>query len=130
MEQKVEFKMVAKYNGHNIKSSGAVDLNLVCEYSEMTNTIQLLQLLSNDIKLAIKKPNEKPFKLGTFRLQSLNYDHDGQAKIRFNSMTDFTEVDGLNRLIPDEKEERFVVRVAAIVELEEEEEENKNDDEK
>ena len=119
MEKKIDFKVVAKYNGHQVKPSGAVDLNLVCEYGEMRNTIQLLQLLSNDIKLSVKKPSEKPFKLGTFRLQALNYDHDGQAKIRFNSMTDFVEVDELNRLIPDEKEDRFVVRFAAEVELEE-----------
>ena len=119
MEKKIDFKVVAKYNGHQVKPSGAVDLNLVCEYGEMRNTIQLLQLLSNDIKLSVKKPSEKPFKIGTFRLQALNYDHDGQAKIRFNSMTDFVEVDELNRLIPDEKEDRFVVRFAAEVELEE-----------
>ena len=119
MEKKIDFKVVAKYNGHQVKPSGAVDLNLVCEYGEMRNTIQLLQLLSNDIKLSVKKPSEKPFKLGTFRLQALNYDHDGQAKIRFNSMTDFVEVDELNRLIPDEEEDRFVVRFAAEVELEE-----------
>ena len=85
----------------------------------MTNTIQLLQLLSNDIKLVVKKPNEKPFKLGTFRLQALNYDHDGQAKIRFNSMTDFVEVDDVNRLIPDDKQERFSIRVMAEIEIEE-----------
>lgn len=119
MERKIDFKMVAKYNGHQIKPSGAVDLNLTCEYSEMTNTIQLLQLLSNDIKLVVKKPNEKPFKLGTFRLQALNYDHDGQAKIRFNSMTDFVEVDDVNRLIPDDKQERFIIRVMAEIEIEE-----------
>lgn len=122
MEKNIEFKVVSKYNGHQVKPSGAVDLNLVCEYGEMKNTIQLLQLLSNDIKLAVKKPDEKPFKLGTFRLQQLTYDHDGQAKIRFNSMTDFVEVDGLNRLIPEDKEERFVLRVLAVVELEGEEE--------
>ena len=119
MDKKVDFKMVAKYNGHKIKPSGAVDLNVTCKYSEMTNTIQLLQLLSNDIKLVVKKPNEKPFKLGTFRLQALNYDHDGQAKIRFNSMTDFVEVDDINRLIPDDKQERFIIRVMAEIEIEE-----------
>ena len=119
MEKKIDFKVVAKYNGHQVKPSGAVDLNLVCEYGEMRNTIQLLQLLSNDIKLSVKKPSEKPFKIGTFRLQALNYDHDGQAKIRFNSMTDFVEVDDVNRLIPDDKQERFIIRVMAEIEIEE-----------
>ena len=118
MEKKIEFKMVAKYNGHNVKPSGAVDLNVTAEYGEMSNSIQLLQLLSNDIKIDVKKPGEKAFKLGTFRLQQLTYDHDGQAKIRFNSMSDFVETDNLNLLIPMEKEERFVMRFSSEVELE------------
>ena len=117
--KKIDFKMVAKYNGHNVKQSGAVDVNFIAAYDELPNTVQLLQLLSNDIKIAIKKPDEKAFKLGTFRLQNLSYDHDGAAKIRFNSVADFVEVDNLNRLIPMEKEERFVVRFMSDVEIEE-----------
>lgn len=121
VEQQIKFKVVAKYNGHNVKPSGAVDLNVTVDYSEMKETIQLLQLLNNDIKIDVKKPSEKAFKLGTFRLQNLQYDHDGQAKIRFNSTSDFVEVDNLNRLIPMEKEERFVMRFDSLVELEDDE---------
>lgn len=123
-ERKVDFKMVVKYNGHNVKQSGAVDVNFIAEYGELTNTVQLLQLLSNDIKVAIKKPDEKPFKLGTFRLQNLTYDHDGAAKIKFNSIADFVEVDNLNKLIPMDKEERFVARITASIEIEGDEENN------
>ena len=121
VERKIQFKVVAKYNGHNVKPSGAVDVNVLVDYSEMKETIQLLQLLNNDIKIDVKKPGEKAFKLGSFRLQNLTYDHDGQAKIRFNSMSDFVEVDNLNRLIPMEKEERFVMRFDSLVELEDDE---------
>lgn len=124
MEKKIELKAVGQYNGHQAKPSGSVDLNIVCEYSELTNTIPMLQLLNNDINLAVKKAGEKPFKLGIFRLQQINFDHDGQAKIKFNSTNDFVEIDNLNKLIPMEKGERFTIKLNSVVELEDETDED------
>lgn len=116
-----EVKMVALYNGHSVKSSGAVDLNLKADYSELGRYVQLLQMLNNDIKVAVKLNGEKkPLKLGMFRLKQLSVQHDGEGKISLNSTTDFVEVDLLNRLVTDE---RFIVRCTADIEIEEEPEE-------
>lgn len=123
MEKKVNIKLIAQYNGHQAKPSGSVDLNIKTEYSELVNTIPLLQMLNNDIKIEVKKASEKPFSLGIFRLQALNYDHDGQAKIKFNSTNDFVEIDNLNKLIPMDQTERFTIRMSSIIEIEEEEDE-------
>lgn len=117
---KASMKMVAMYNGHSVKQSGSVDLNLKADYSELPNYVQLLQMLNNDIKVLVKLNGEKPMKLGMFRLKQLTVQHDGEGKIAFNSTTDFVEVDKLNRLVTDE---RFNVRCEAEIEIEEAEEE-------
>lgn len=94
---------VGKYNGHSVKQSGAVNLSLRADYSELTDYVQLIQMLNNDIKIAVKMPDEsKGMKLGMFRLKSLNIMADGEGKINFVSTTDFVEVDNLNKLVCDE----------------------------
>ena len=116
---KANAKMVALYNGHSVKQSGSVDLNLKAEYGELPNYVQLLQMLNNDIKVSVKLNGEKPMKLGMFRLKQLSVQHDGEGKIALNSTTDFVEVDSLNKLVTDE---RFIVRCEAEIEMEEGEE--------
>lgn len=117
--QKVKVMLVGNYNGHNVKTSGSVDLNLKADYSEMVNSVQALQMLNNDITVSVKFPDETPFKVGVFRLNQLNFGHDGESKIKLNSMTDFVEMDNINRLITDE---RFLIRLTADVEIEQKEE--------
>ena len=107
---------VGTYNGHSVKQSGAVNLSLKADYGELTNYVQLIQMLNNDIKIAVKMPDEaKGFKLGSFRLKSLNIMSDGEGKITFVSTTDFVEVDNLNKLVCDE---RFKVMCRALIEEE------------
>lgn len=96
---KVEVKAVAEYAGHNITANGSIDLNVKCNYGELTNYIQLVQMLNNDIKVGIKIEDRKPFTIGTFRLKQLRIDHDGMANIKLNSITDFVEVGRVNELI-------------------------------
>lgn len=111
-------KFVASYDGHSLSQNGKVDLRLKCDYSEVANYVQLLQMLNNDIKIAAKLPSEnKPFKLGMFRLKQLNISHDGEAKVSFTSTNDFVEINELNRLITDE---RFNVRCNSEIEIENE----------
>ena len=121
MVKNANVKFVASYDGHSLRQNGNVDLRMKCDYSELVNYVQLLQMLNNDIKVAIKFPGEsKPFKIGMFRLKQLNILHDGEAKISFTSTNDFVEVNELNRLVT---EERFNVRCSADIEIENEGEE-------
>jgi hypothetical protein len=118
-------KTVAQYGGHSIKSNGNVDLTLRCDYSELVKYIQLVQALNNDVNIAIKIPDEKPFKLGVFRIKSIMIDHDGEGVLKFNGQTDFVEVDNLTRLVGCE---RFNVKFNAEIEVEEAEAGEDNDD--
>lgn len=115
--RKIDFKVPCKYNGHDVKASGVVNVNFKSEYADLTETVSLLQVLNNDIKVGIKLPDEKPFSLGLFRLANYNVGHDGEVKIKLSSTSDFAEVDNLNKLIINEP---FVVRFKAEVEIEDE----------
>lgn len=122
MVKDVSVKFVAMYDGHSLSKNGKVDLKLVCDYSELVNYMQLVQMLNNDIKVTVKLSGEKkkPIKIGMFRLKQLNVSHDGSAKVSFSSTNDFVEVNELNKLVTDE---RFIVRCESKIEIENEGEE-------
>lgn len=117
---KVNVKTVAKYNGHSIGNNGNVNLKLKCDYSEITSYIKLIQMLNNDVTIEIKHPDQKKFSLGTFRIKQIAIDHDGEGALTFNSTNDFVEVDNLNRLIMQNKDEQFQAFFTADVEIENE----------
>ena len=124
MVKNFNLKTVAQYGGHSIKSNGNVDFTLRCDYSELVKYIQLVQALNNDVNITIKVPDEKPFKLGAFRIKSIMIDHDGEGVLKFNGQTDFVEVDNLTRLVGCE---RFNVKFNAEIEVEETEAGEDND---
>lgn len=120
MTRKVEVKMVAQHNNHGLKANGNVDVSLKARYDEITNAMQLLQMLNNDIIVSVKVAGGKPVKLGMFRLNGLNFNHDGESTIKLNSTNDFVEVDNLNVMVTSEP---FNVRFVAKVEMEDDEDE-------
>lgn len=95
-------KVVASYAGHSLRQNGNVDFTLKCKYSELTNYIQLIQMLNNDVNITVKMPSEKPLKLGMFRIKEIKIDGDGEGVIKFNSLNDFVEVNNLNKIVTKE----------------------------
>lgn len=98
----VKVKVVASYAGHSLRQNGNVDFTLKCQYSELTNYIQLIQMLNNDVNITVKMPSEKPLKLGMFRIKEIKIDGDGEGVIKFNSLNDFVEVNNLNKIVTKE----------------------------
>lgn len=115
---------MCSYNGHTIGNNGNVTLKLKCRYSEMTNYIQIIQMLNNDVSIAVKQVQEKQFPLGTFRVKEIKVDHDGEGMITVNSMSDFVEMDNLNKLIVAQKGEEAKVSFTADIELEDDEDDD------
>ena len=76
----------------------------------------MIQALNNDVVIVAKLPEEKPFKLGMFRIKSITVDGDGEGIIKFNSITDYVETDNVNKLIGSE---RFVAKFTSMIEVEE-----------
>lgn len=123
---KAKVKEVVSYKGHSLSSNGSVNFSIKAQYSELTNTIQLMQMLNNDVSLKAKVPGEKPIKLGYFRIKQIIIDGDGESTIKLNGINDYIEMDNLNVLpLNTDDNKEFVV----LFETEIEEEENEMDGE-
>lgn len=119
----IKLKQVVRYNGHSLSANGSVNFDLKAEYGELGNTIQLFQLLNNDVKIKVKLAGSKPMMLGMFRIKQITIDGDGESKIRFNGLNDYIEMDNLNLLpLNSDDAKNFVVMYEADIEEEEEEE--------
>ena len=78
---KVKVKEVVKYGGHSLSANGSVNFTLKAQYSELSNTIQLMQMLNNDVSIKAKIPGGSPMKLGFFRVKQIVIDGDGESTI-------------------------------------------------
>ena len=119
----VKVKEVVKYAGHSLSANGSVNFNLKASYSELTNTIQMMQMLNNDVTIKAKLPNGKPMKLGMFRIKQIVIDGDGESQLKFNGLNDYIEMDNLNTLpLNSDENKEFVIMMEAEIESEEGEE--------
>ena len=121
----IRVKEVVKYGGHSLSANGSVNFTLKATYSELTNTIKLMQMLNNDVVIKAKVPSGSPMKLGYFRVKQIVIDGDGESTIKFNGLNDYIEMDNLNLLpMNDSDNKEFVVMMEAEIETESEEEED------
>lgn len=118
----IKVKEVVKYAGHSLSANGSVNFNLKASYSELTNTIQMMQMLNNDVTIKAKLPSGKPMKLGMFRIKQIIIDGDGESTLKFNGLNDYIEMDNLNVLpLNSDDNKEFVIMMEAEIENEEEE---------
>lgn len=119
----VKVKEVVKYGGHSLSANGSVNFTLKAQYSELSNTIKLMQMLNNDVNIKAKVPGGKPMKLGFFRVKQIVIDGDGESTIKFNGLNDYIEMDNLNLLpLNTDENKEFVVLMEADIETDEMEE--------
>ena len=117
----LKVKEVVKYSGHSLSANGAVNFTLKAGYSELTNSIKLMQMLNNDVNIKAKVPGGKAMKLGIFRVKQIVIDGDGESVLKFNGLNDYIEMDNLNMLpLNDSDTKEFVVLMEAEIEEEEE----------
>ena len=117
---KIKVKEIVSYKGHSISANGAVNFTVKAMYSQLTNTIKLMQLLNNDVIIKAKLPEEKPMKLGSFRIKQITIDGDGESSIKFNGVVDYIEVDNLNLLpLNNSESKEFTVLFESDIEIEE-----------
>lgn len=118
----IKVKEVVTYGGHSLSANGSVNLTLKAGYSELTNSIKLLQMLNNDVNIKAKAPGGKVMKLGMFRVKQVIIGGDGESKLKFNGLSDYIEMDNLNLLpLNSDDTKEFVVLMEAEIEHEEEE---------
>lgn len=117
---KVKVKEVVKYGGHSLSANGSVNFTLKAQYSELSSTIQLMQMLNNDVSIKAKTPGGSPMKLGFFRVKQIVIDGDGESTIKFNGLNDYIEMDNLNLLpLNSDENKEFVVLMEADIETDE-----------
>lgn len=119
MNPNLKIKQVVRYDGHSLKSNGSVNFNLKASYSELVNSIKLMQMLNNDVVIKAKIPGQHPVKLGMFRIAEIKISGDGESTIKFNGISDYIEMDNLNSLpLKDDDNSEFVVMYETEVEEE------------
>lgn len=124
--QTVKVKAEGSYYNHNVRQNKAIDVQFKIPYSELTNYIQSIQMLNEDVKLAAKIGAEKPATLGTFMINSIKIDNDGEGTIKFNSQMDFVDANKINDLAV-RNDEPLVILMKAQIDVEEEDEEGGHD---
>jgi len=117
----IKVKEVVKYGGYSISANGSVNFTLKAAYSELANSIQIMQILNNDVGIKAKVPGGNPMKLGFFRIKKIMIDGDGESTIKFNGLNDYIEMDNLNLLpLNTDENKEFVVLMEAKIEMEDE----------
>lgn len=120
----IKVKEVVSYKGHSLSANGSVNFTLKATYSELSNSIQLMQMLNNDVVIKAKVPGSKSMKLGMFRIKQIIVDGDGESVLKFNGLNDYIEMDNLNQLpLNSDENKEFTVLMEAEIEDEENEEE-------
>ena len=119
-EMIVKVKEVVKYGGHSLSANGSVNFTLKASYSELTNTIHMMQMLNNDVSIKAKLPASNTMKLGMLRIKQIVIDGDGESILKFNGLNDYIEMDNLNLLpLNNDDNKEFIVMMEAEVEMEE-----------
>ena len=97
--KKVKIKEVVTYNGHKVKSNGKLDLLFKAKYDELINSMQVLQLLNNDVKIKAKVSGSSAVDLGMFRVSKVTINGDGESILVFSTLTDYAELANINTLV-------------------------------
>ncbi len=106
---KIKIKHIVSYAGHSITANGKVTFTLKAMYANLTNTIQLMQLLNYDLDIKARI-NKQVVLLGVFKIDKIIIDGDGESKIKFIGISDYIELDNLNNLpLQNENESEFQI---------------------
>lgn len=113
--QTVRVKAEGKYVSHSVKANKNVDVSFKMPYTELTNYIQSIQMLNENVTVASKiGADKRPIKLGTFMINSVRIDNDGEGTIKFNSQLDHVDAANINELATRNDEPLFVYMKADI----------------
>jgi hypothetical protein len=120
---KVKIKTIAAYKGHSVKPTGVVEVTLGFKYDELTNYIQAIQMLNEDVEMKVRLGTETK-RLGEWRVNNMQIDHDGNAVIRFRSTIQAIDGSILNDLADYDNKEIIPLMLSAEIEDDGEDEED------
>lgn len=123
----VKVQEVVNYGGHTLAANGKVTLTLNAAYSELSNTVQISQMLNEDVTIKARVPGKKAVMLGSFRVSKIEVFDDGESRVKFSGISDYVEMDNLNSL-PLKGEDVPEFRVLIEAEIDDSENEEDEDD--
>lgn len=124
----VKLKFEGKYVDHNVKANKSAMLQFKMPYTELVNYVQSVQMLNENVTVGVKVGADKPVSLGTFMMQNLNIDRDGEGKMKFNSQLDFIDGNALNELAM-RSDEPLIILLKAEIDTEDESDSEENESE-
>jgi len=123
----VKVKEVVKFGGNSLSRNGSVNITFDAGYSELVESVKALQMLNNDVTIKAKLPGEKAMMLGTFRIKQIQFDGDGDSRLKFNGLRDFVEFNNINKL-PLSTDETSEFQVLMVADVEEDDGEEGDDE--
>ena len=117
--KELKVKLECTFAGYSTKKNGDIDVKFKAPYSEIVNCISLVRMIDKNIGVACKVNGGKPVSLGTFYLNRLSIDRDGESTIIFNTELNSAEINNFVELLAPES--IIFVMANAIVEESEEE---------
>lgn len=124
----VKLKSEGKYVDHSVKANKALTLQFKMPYAELTNYIQSIQMLNENVTVAVKiGADKKPLILGTFMVHNLNIDRDGEGKIKFNSLLEHINANHVNTLA-ERNDEPLHILLKADIDVDDDDDEDLPDD--
>ena len=117
--KELKIKLECTFAGYSTKKNGDVDVRFKAPYSEIVNAISLVRMIDKNIGVACKVNGGKAISLGTFYLNKLSIDRDGESTIMFNTELNSAEINNFVELLAPES----IIHVLAKAVVEEEEDE-------
>lgn len=115
--QELKVKLECTFAGYSTKKNGDIDVKFKAPYSEIVNCVSLVRMIDRNIGVSCKVNGGKPIALGTFYLNRLNIDRDGESLITFNTELNSAEINNFVELLAPES----IIHVLCKAVIEEEE---------
>ena len=116
--KELKIKMECTFAGYSAKKNGDLDLRFKAPYSEVVNAVSLVRMINCNIGVEAKVNQGKPVSLGTFYLNKLSIDRDGESTILFNTELNSSEIENFKDLLVPEA--IIILRCKALIDDEEE----------
>lgn len=122
MRTQIKILMVANYKAHSTNRAGAVKLSFTAQYDQIIKTVNLLQLLKENVDVYVRHPKveEKTdtVKVGTFLIDGISIDKNGISTIKLMSVMDSVDTDAMRDIVTLDN---LKVKFDGMVEVEESE---------
>ena len=120
--KKIDIEQVVTSGGYSINANGIAMVTFKSKYGELVNTVNMLQLLNNDVDVVAKVPGEKERAVGKyFRIKQIIVDGDGEQTVKLQGVSEFVDVESLASLpFKNAEVPEFRVHLTSSIELEDE----------